>query len=40
MFRMKKGVGELTERFKTEQQLLNELNVKAKQIKEALGDDV
>lgn len=34
--RMKKGVVELTERFKKEQQTLNELNVKAKQIKEAL----
>merc|ERR1739838_520679 len=35
--RMKKGVHELTERFKKEQQLLNELNVKAKQIKDALA---
>merc|ERR1712088_949376 len=34
--RMKKGVHELPERFKKEQQLLNELNVKAKQIKDAL----
>jgi len=34
---MKKGVVELTERFKAEQQTLTELNAKAKQIKEALA---
>ena len=37
LFRLKKGIQEISERFKKEQQLLNELNAKAKQIKEALS---
>ena len=35
-FRMKKGVVELSNMFKKENEALQELNMKAKQIKEAL----